>query len=441
MKRLSILLCMLALWVAPLATAEASLRQTAVFKAATKVACAERGLQCTVLDTSRSELGNQLAYYRALIKVDTGDFDVIAVSRVVRELRPGVPVTTSGSYFYLHGSNGSFYQALIAPHEGKGLAVYLGGHNIDVWGIDLRNVQIPAGATALPDAHDWDFGFQIKDVRLATRITRYVRALTGQGVGRIVLSGHSAGAALAYAVANAEAVLPAPARDVGGLIPIDMVYQLPPSAVDQVQFSCNLAGAYQSINNSGLYFFNNLSGIAMGKLAETDPNGISPYAPPLTNLQAILKNVGGLSFAPAYPFHAWAVARDASGTVIDGRYTAARDIVHNFVVTPAFQIPNAMIADMFGASCTSLHSPYVSNLDRVKVPALYIGAAGGFGQLGDSTLSVLGSKDTKAVTIHLLPDDDAANDFGHMEAFTARDAQQLVWEPIRLWIAQHPIRR
>lgn len=439
MKKLSIVLCMFSLWVVPLAAMEASAPEVVIFKTATKVACAEKSLQCSVLDVSRSEVGNQLAYYRALIKVDSGDFDVIAVSRVVREAHPRVPVTTSGSYFYLHGSNGSFYQALIAPHEGKGLAVYLGGHNIDVWGIDLRNVQIPADAAVLPNAHDWDFHLQIKDVRLATRIARYVRALTGQGVGRIVLSGHSAGAALAYAVVNAEAVLPAASRDAGGLIPIDMVYQLPPSAVAQIQFSCNVAGGYKSLNDSGNYFSNNLGGIAMGKLAETDPDGISPYAPPLTNLQAILKNVGGLGFAPVYPFHAWAVARDASGTVIDGRFTAAREIVHNFVVTPAYQVPNAMIADMFGASCNSLNSPYVSNLGRVKVPVLYIGAAGGFGKFGKDTLTVLGSKDTKAITMQLQPDNDAANDFGHMEAFTARDAQELVWEPIRLWIAQHPI--
>ena len=439
MKKLSIVVCIFALWVVPLAATEASRPGALVFKVATRVACAEKGLQCTVLDVSRSELGTQLAYYRALIKVGTGDFDVIAVSRVVRELRHGVPVITSGTYFYLHGSNGSFYQALVAPHEDKGLAVYLGGHNIDVWGLDLRNVQVPGDTTVLPNAHDWGFALQIKDVSLATRIARYVRALSGQGVGRIVLSGHSAGAALAYAVANAEAVLPAAARDVGGLIPIDMVYQLPPSAVDQIQFSCNAAGAYQSINNSGLYFFNNLSGIAMGKLAETDPNGISPYAPSLTNLQAIVTNVGGLAFAPVYPFHAWAVVRDSSGGVNDGRYTSLRDIVHNFVVTPAYQVPNALIADMFGASCASLNSPYVRNLDKVKVPVLYVGTAGGFGKLGEYTLTVLGSKDTKAIAIQLQPDNDAANDFGHMEAFTARDAQQLVWEPIRLWIAQHPI--
>lgn len=133
MKKLSIITCILALWLTPLSATEASPPGAMAFKVATKVACAEKGLRCTVLNVSRSELGNQLAYYRALIKVDSGDFDVIAVSRVVRELRPGVPVSTLGTYFYLHGSAGSFYQALVAPHGDQGFAVYLGGHNIDVW--------------------------------------------------------------------------------------------------------------------------------------------------------------------------------------------------------------------------------------------------------------------------------------------------------------------
>jgi len=153
-----------------------------------------------------------------------------------------------------------------------------------------------------------------------------------------------------------------------------------------------------------------------------------------------LENAARLGFGPAYPFHGWAVIRDASGVAADGRYTELADIVQNSIISPAFQIPNATIADMFAASCPTLNSPYVANLDKVKIPVFYIGMAGGFGKIGEYTLSALGSKDKKAITIQLQPDDDAVNDFGHMEAFRARDAQTLVWEPIRRWIAQHPIR-
>lgn len=409
------------------------------FKVATKVACAEKGLRCTVLNVSRSELGNQLAYYRALIKVDSGDFDVIAVSRVVRELRPGVPVSTLGTYFYLHGSAGSFYQALVAPHGDQGFAVYLGGHNIDVWGINLRNVQIPPETTVLPNAHDWGFNLQVKDVRLATRIARYVRGLTGQGIGRLVLGGHSAGGALVYAVANAEAVLPVASRDIAALIPMDMVYQLPPSATAQMQYSCNVAAGFKSMNDSGWYFNNNLGSIALGRLAQTDPNGVSAYSSPLTNLQAVLQNAAYLSFAPVYPFHGWAVIRDDSGLAVDGRYTQIADIVQNSVVSPPFMIPTAMISDMFAASCPTLNSPHAANLDKVKIPVLYVGLAGGMGHFGEYTLSALGSRDKKSLFIQLQPDDSATNDFGHMEAFRARDAQKLVWQPILQWIAQHPI--
>lgn len=254
-----------------------------------------------------------------------------------------------------------------------------------------------------------------------------------------MLGGHSAGGALVYAVANAEAVLPVASRDIAALIPMDMVYQLPPSATAQMQYSCNVAAGFKSMNDSGWYFNNNLGSIALGRLAQTDPNGVSAYSSPLTNLQAVLQNAAYLSFAPVYPFHGWAVIRDDSGLAVDGRYTQIADIVQNSVVSPPFMIPTAMISDMFAASCPTLNSPHAANLDKVKIPVLYVGLAGGMGHFGEYTLSALGSRDKKSLFIQLQPDDSATNDFGHMEAFRARDAQKLVWQPILQWIAQHPI--
>jgi len=193
------------------------------------------------------------------------------------------------------------------------------------------------------------------------------------------------------------------------------------------------------MNDSGWYFNNNLGSIALGRLAQTDPNGVSAYSSPLTNLQAVFQNAAYLSFAPVYPFHGWAVIRDDSGMAVDGRYTQIADIVQNSVVSPPFMIPTAMISDMFAASCPTLNSPHAANLDKVKIPLLYVGLAGGMGHFGEYTLLALGSRDKKSLFIQLQPDDSATNDFGHMEAFRARDAQKLVWEPIRHWIAQHPI--
>jgi pimeloyl-ACP methyl ester carboxylesterase len=435
MNKISVsLLVLIALTLTPLAQANSGPEKT--FRLATTIACAEKNLQCQLLQVSREKLAPDLVYYRALIKVGPGDYDVIAVNRLIRE-RNGVPVRTDGSFFFIPGSSGDFNSVLLTAMGDSGLGVFLGKHNIDVWGIDLRNVQIPADATDLPNAHDWGYDLQISDVRLATRISRYVRVLTAQGVGRIILAGHSSGAALTYAVANAEALLPRAYRDVGGLIPIDMIYKLPPSATEQSQLSCDIVGLYRYYNDAGLFFFDNLATIAMAKLAQTDPNGISPYGPPLTNLQYALETAGGLWFWPIYPIHPWAVVRNDAGIAVDGRFTQVSDMLGNFVISPAYPIPNAMGADVFSTSCATMDTPYDDNLAKIRVPVLYVGAAGGFGALGKYTTQLVGSKDVQTIMIQLLPDADTQNDFGHMEVFTANHAPELVWEPMRRWIANH----
>ncbi len=94
---------------------------------------------------------------------------------------------------------------------------------------------------------------------------------------------------------------------------------------------------------------------------------------------------------------------------------------------------------MFAVSCPTIDTPYDDNLAEIKIPVLYIGHAGGFGALGEYTPDLLGSSDVTKMMIQFLSDADAANDFGHMEAFTADEAQQLVWEPMLKWIIDHQL--
>ncbi len=440
MKRLSAaVLALTGFILTPLAMASARPDEPAqrVFQLATSLACAEKAMHCQVLDVSRQELGQDLAYYRALIKVDSGDADVIALNRVVLERRRRVQLRTAGSLFFIHGSGGQFRMLMVVPHGGNGLAVFLGKHNVDLWGIDLRNVQIPADAVQLPNAHNWNLELQVKDVRLGTRIARWVRALTGQGVDRLILGGQSSGATVGYAVVNAEAAVPKPQRDTGGFIPMDMVYKLPMWATDQIQLSCNVAAGNKSLNDAGTYFSSNLAAISMAKLAQTDPNGVSIYGPPLTNLQYFLKAASGLSFSPAYPFHRFAAAFDDSGIPSEGRFTPAEEIANMQASAAPFPIPNALISDMFAVSCPTMDTPYDDNLSEVEIPIFYIGMAGGFGALGEYTTDLLGSRDVTKLMIQFLPDANAVNDFGHMEEFTADDAEQLVWEPMLKWIIDH----
>ena len=77
------------------------------------------------------------------------------------------------------------------------------------------------------------------------------------------------------------------------------------------------------------------------------------------------------------------------------------------------------------------------HLADVTVPVLYVGAGGGFGRAGLYSLTLLGSKDITTHIVSFFPPDKAAFDFGHVDLFYARRAQQLVWRPIYHWLAQH----
>lgn len=409
------------------------------FQNAAALTCAERslGADCRLLSVTKEDLKKNLVHYKALFKVGSGEFDVIAVHRVVREPREGLPVPTVGAYLFVHGSAANFYSIAMVPLNGEGLAVFLAERNVDVWGIDLRNVQIPGEVTDLSFAHDWGLGVHLKDTMFATRLARHVRGLNGQDSRGIILGGHSAGASVAYAVADAEAVLDTTQRDVIGIIPMEIVYKLPPSAASQAQFSCMIQGAYTAMNNAGNILFDNRSWIDTANLGLTHPNDSSPYNPQMTNLQFVLNGTSALTFAPFYQFHKWAVNRDASGVAIAGLYTSTEDILKVGITSTVYQVPNSLVADFFGTSCTTTDNPYDDNLAQIAVPVLYVGIAGGFGRLGEYTPELLGSTDVKTIMMQARPDDDAANDFGHMEALTAAEARHLVWEPMQTWIVQH----
>ena len=68
---------------------------------------------------------------------------------------------------------------------------------------------------------------------------------------------------------------------------------------------------------------------------------------------------------------------------------------------------------------------------------LYLGAAGGFGEAGVYTTTLLGSSDVSVHLVSLLPPELAVSDFGHGDLFQADDAQTLVWEPLLAWLEAH----
>ena len=76
-------------------------------------------------------------------------------------------------------------------------------------------------------------------------------------------------------------------------------------------------------------------------------------------------------------------------------------------------------------------------LDQISLPIFYLGAAGGFGQLGLYTTELTSSTDISSHVVMLRGADSPFADFGHADLFMARDAAELAWSPLSDWLLAH----
>jgi hypothetical protein len=78
------------------------------------------------------------------------------------------------------------------------------------------------------------------------------------------------------------------------------------------------------------------------------------------------------------------------------------------------------------------------------VPILSLSTAGGYSGITHLTLDFVGSTDVSILQIQLLSDEAAALDIGHIDLWTAIEAdgnaRDLVWQPILEWIGGHTCR-
>ncbi|HEX8437620.1 MAG TPA: hypothetical protein VF697_21110, partial [Archangium sp.] len=93
--------------------------------------------------------------------------------------------------------------------------------------------------------------------------------------------------------------------------------------------------------------------------------------------------------------------------------------------------------ETFAMWCGALDVPYDDFLSEVRVPVLYVGAAGGVGRYGFHSLTQLGSKDVTRYVVQRLPDTARAFDYGHADLLLAENAPKDVWAPILDWVQRH----
>ncbi|WP_375770514.1 hypothetical protein NR798_06355 [Archangium gephyra] len=403
---------------------------------------------CTLGNAERRHLVDDIFEYSYRVRVGSGAQDVITLHRVVREVGQWSPVRTVKSVFLVHGDalgfRGAFLSsagsAAVAP--GHSIAVFLAKRGVDVWGIDQRWVHVPAGTTDFSFMKDWNLGLHARDVGIGLSLARGWRAYTGNGSGRMVLLGWSRGAAVSYAYLNAETQQPPDKRHVSGFIPVDMAYQFAPIATQERAAACQTHAALAQAQASGQYEGGQLGLTLQGlaTLAIVQPAAPSALLPGGTNREAALA-FGAATHVfqnPAIiPAYHWTGAQFSElGLPTALSWTPERFFFDTLTQASPYQSIGEQV-DTLAMWCGAPDVPYDDYLAQVKVPVLYVGAAGGTGSYGLHSLSLLGSPDVSSVVVQRYPDVYRVVDYGHADLFLAADAPTAVWAPILDWVQRH----
>lgn len=397
---------------------------------------------CRILEIKRSVLSGDIAHYQILVRMGKGPYDIVRIHRVVKEVRKYRPIRTSGDVFMVHGSSQDFDDIFLrpgvdTPNEQNSSPYFLASQNIDVWGIDLGWTLVPLETADFSFFQDWGTTKDTRHVLKSMAIARLVRGLTRQGFGRMNLLGFSYGGNLAYTAAIKETRQHPILRDIKGIIPADLAMLYAPEDDEYRGNICSTAEAQESNYLAGKYQNSNGAVFATaGQAALSDPMGDSPFAPGFTNYQfAIFAAAapGPLPQAPNWHF----LGGEFDGQIPTGLLYTDTERWFKLLVSLAPHQPTYNAVEGFGKFCEEDMATIEKQLGEIKVPILYLGAAGGFGEQGVYSTTRTASMD---VSIHIAskqPDELRAIDYGHADIFMADDASQMVWEPLKNWLVEH----
>jgi pimeloyl-ACP methyl ester carboxylesterase len=186
---------------------------------------------------------------------------------------------------------------------------------------------------------------------------------------------------------------------------------------------------------AGVTDFPNDFFIDLGALAAAAPSAPSPYLPDLDNRGALAVVLGQtFLFAPFSPwYHLLAPTVDAQGEVTG--YAAVDEAAASAWLAGATAHQAARESGDFDRLlCGEGAMPIDAPLARIQIPVLYLGAAGGAGELGVYTTTQVSSTDVTAIVARRHPPGEEVQDVGHGDLLFAADAEALAWEPLRAWL-------
>ncbi len=396
-----------------------------------------------ILDAQRVLVEADVYHYSYLIKVGATPNAQVRIHRVVRELAPWKPRSSASSVLLLHGDFATFTTNFASALTGAarppsgGLAPYLAAKGVDVWGLDRRWTTVKADATDVSDFAGMTFSAELDDIGRALAFARATRTVGGSGHDRMILAGFSRGGQLAYEYAARESQLPAGKQHLRGLIPLDVYARISPADEALRQGVCAGSVAEHQALAEGVIDSDNSAVIQTGVLAASAPNDPSPFIDGFTNRGLMLAFITQtyMFFTPTPVYHL------GGGVLADGVPTALRyasePVINGWLSSAPFHQALAESADGDALWCGDAPLPLADHLADITIPLYYLGAAGGFGDHGLYTTTLVASTDVTTNVIRRLAPALEAEDFGHGDLLYAKDAPDLAWQPLAAWILQH----
>ncbi len=393
--------------------------------------------RCIVQEFERVVVCGDIALYSIVLSVGPGEYDVIGLHRVVRELRPHVPIRSRDSVFLVHGMGkdfvGNFLPGLksaLLPDD-IGFAVFMAQNGVDVWGLDSSYLLVPGALGDFGFAREWGMDKSIDDIGTGIAVARLVRLFTGNGLRKMTLLGYSQGSVMGYAFLNGEAQMPPGRRSVSSFIPVDwgLAYDDPGMQADE----CEYLSGYVDLYHQGVYGFDDDPDgfyASIGILARDDPDGDSPYYEGFSNLEVFMffTAVG----SPPFTSHFWAGIFDEDGMPVDFTYTTRLMAAEFWINWAPMHPPIRLWLDFHSIFCGD--SVWETHIGQIRMPVFSLEAAGGSGIYMTGTLDRLISADVTRHVVQLHPPEDALLDFGHVDLFTAENAMVEAWQPTLQWI-------
>ncbi|UQA63543.1 hypothetical protein E8A73_005155 [Polyangium aurulentum] len=316
----------------------------------------------------------------------------------------------------------------------RDLAVYLAQRGLDVWGVDRRWTTAPAQGTDFSDFAGMGVAQAVSDTGLALTFARTTRG----SKDRLFLGGFSSGAQLTYLYAGEESQKPLAERLVKGIVPIDIYGKISPADEALRLYACaNAADEYDWVAQGYVDSDNSTFAQPLGALAASAPLGASPIFSGYTNREAMLGFVAAtfLLYEPKPQYHLVAgVYKNGFPSTL--RYSSEALVSDWLAHSPPHE---SMVetADRDAMWCGTGALPLADHLADISVPLYYLGAAGGFGDHGLYTTTLVASKDVTTHVVRRLPVASEIEDFGHADLLYAEDAPALAWAPLAKWLLAH----